>query len=297
HDRYGVALNFGNDVIGDYGDKFLTATGFGLLSIPDRSGFLDRSLGAPGVFYGVAGLRFYTPLEKETDTPPPGDRPYAAYGFLGFGAAVARTSGDGVDQDRLQVEIGLTGPELYADEIQNGLHDVIGSEDVNGWDTQVATEGYVTLEAERAWRRFVPFDYRELEVAPFVGGALGTAETSATVGVDFAWGPDLGRDLFWRDRATGVRSELAAAPTLEPTWRLVGGADVKFVAHDATLDGGFFNDGRDVDKTTARWRVRAGAEARWRVWRLAYDLSLMGPEFVGQGQPQAVGSLTLGATF
>lgn len=298
HDNVGVVLQTTNDLFGDFGDKYLTASGFLAASIPDASGRIERAIGAPGVGFVAAGLTFYTPLDKESLVPPPDDRPYAAYGFITAGAIALRDSANRVTQDRAALEIGATGSFLLADEIQNGLHDFIGSEPVNGWDTQVPTEVYGAVRGERAWRNFTGFAGETFEVAPFAGATLGTSETSAVIGLDIAYGEDIGRNAFWRDRATGARvivAEAAARPGWR--WRVGAGVDATLVVHDATLDGGFFASGRDVAKTPVRWRLRFGGEIANGLWALGYDFALLGPEYDDQDQIQAIGALTLRASF
>lgn len=297
----GYAWRFQNDIIGDNEDRFLTAGAQITAALPERRFFDFSPLGAPGFVVLQIGARMYTPETLKARRPVLTERPYAAYAYVSAGMAAIRPGDilgrEALVQDHLQLEFGASGPFLDFEELQNDTHEITGSQKGLGWANQIGDEAYVTLRGERMWRVFGRIGALETEIAPFLRLDLGTAENAATAGFEVAVGDALGRDLRLRESALGATSAAARARPDGWSWRAFAGGDLKLVATDATLDGGFFRDDQSIGKTLVRYRGRAGVELIYRGLSISYAVNLLGPEFEGQDEPQAIGAVAIGYQF
>ena len=72
--------------------------------------------------YGFALTQLmYTPVEFETPTPPPGERPYV--GWLGVSFSIHAR--DRRTLNSVEISIGTVGPDAFAEDTQDYIHDII----------------------------------------------------------------------------------------------------------------------------------------------------------------------------
>ncbi len=126
------------------------------------------------------GQRIYTPRSRGVRDIP-GRRPYA--GWL-FGAAEVRSESDKTVRV-LRIEVGVTGPPALAEETQNSLHILLGSERLPGWENQLPTEPGFAARYDVARRiHLVDGEGFAIEVRPGVALGLGTIWSGAQAGAD-----------------------------------------------------------------------------------------------------------------
>jgi len=95
--------------------------------------------------------RIFTPEDTDREELIRDDMPYSGQLVVNLSA-----SAQAVDHlDAWTLTLGATGPVTQAEEFQNGVHDVIGANEVRGWDNQLDNE--VLLNAfyqhrSRLWR-------------------------------------------------------------------------------------------------------------------------------------------------
>lgn len=86
----------------------------------------------------IFGQKIYTPTDIKI--PPEFyqiyDRPYAGWLYFGMEEEIKY-----IDNSSLKyaIVIGFTGKQSYAEEAQNGVHKIIGSNLAEGWSTQIGT--------------------------------------------------------------------------------------------------------------------------------------------------------------
>lgn len=188
----GWALYIDNDVMAptrsdrDYtGGLSVTLSGTqardALLSVDGWRGALDRFSAAASLYDDAAfsrhsmefGLTVFTPQELSNRALQVGDRPYASLLY------VANTAVNVVpDRDVAYLStltLGVIGAP-FVEDFQEGLHDVLSSEEPVGWENQISDGGELTFRysiarAERSW-------------AGNIGGAAGELTTTwrASVG-------------------------------------------------------------------------------------------------------------------
>ncbi|MEL7463289.1 MAG: lipid A deacylase LpxR family protein [Pseudomonadota bacterium] len=295
--RYSVTALAYNDFFGDGKDRYLTGGVQATFAARQSDLFNEPLIGGDSYLIIQGGGRSYTPADISARNPAADDRPYAGYVYGSIGVARVTGADDALTQTTAQLEIGATGPMLGFEGIQNDIHDMMSLPKARGWDTEIGNEIYATVRAERMWRRFGSVGVYETEFAPFARVDVGMAENSATLGVEVAVGDRLGRGLKVRESALGASYAAIRTPDQDTAWRMYAGGDVKVVATDAVLDGGFFRDGRSVAKTTFRYRARAGFDIATGPVTIGYGVHLLGPEFEAQDDPQLVGAFTLTVRF
>ena len=226
-----VSLVVENDLVSGTDRNYTSGVALRLTSsegdVPDLISRAAAPFIAPGArlraTYAI-GQNLYTPENIETATPDPDDRPYGAwlYGSVGLLA----DAGDSLTS--LELSIGVVGPMALGEETQTRVHEAIGSPKPLGWDSQLDNEPALLLTAEHKWQtrligRLFGFG---LDVAPYVGGAVGNVFTYADAGLTLGWAWTCPRTTgrhassrVRRARAISRRSAPPAAPTCLPASR------------------------------------------------------------------------------
>jgi len=88
----------------------------------------DNNLG-----YSI-GQNIYTPDDKKATYLIPNDRPYA--GYL-YGSIYNTICLENENEIFLECQMGMVGPDSYAEETQKWVHEKIHSEIPMGWDNQI----------------------------------------------------------------------------------------------------------------------------------------------------------------
>ncbi len=243
----------------------------------------------------------YTPEDKDSYTQPEGERRYAGWLALGFSLHVK--------DDRLLNSVGLsigtTGPNSFAEEAQDTVHDLMGIEKFNGWDEQVPNE--VTVDLSFVQKRRA--DFVELGSGAFRmdgitewGTRLGTFRTDAHLGGFFRAGYNLPPD-FSDPRISDTAYSHRYFDTgdgYDGNWSiyaLFGGA-VRTVFHDATIDGPVFRDfNTGIHREWLVGEVFCGLGIRYRAVELSYVHTFRTREYEEQEQGSNFGTVAIRVRF
>ncbi|MEM6972661.1 MAG: lipid A deacylase LpxR family protein [Pseudomonadota bacterium] len=245
------------------------------------------------VTYGL-GQNIYTPSDISLDIPEAGDRPYA--GFLYGSVGLVADRGDLLDT--IALDVGIVGPASLAEEAQTLVHDIIGAQRPNGWDTQIENEVGFRLLWERK-RRFL-WDFEpgvfglQADAAPSFSVALGNVDTSASVGLTARLGDRLD-DTYGPPR---VQPAVAGPGFFQPTegvgWYLFAGAAGRVVGRNIFLQGNTFTDGVDgVTPNRVVGDFQGGIALQFRSVEVTYTHVLRTREFKDQREPAQFGSVNL----
>lgn len=247
------------------------------------------------------GQNIYTPVDTQTTTYIPGDRPYAAWLYAGVALHVLYPEALGGRADRLdvfEINLGLVGPSAVGEDVQNGFHEVIDVARANGWDNQIKDEPGVNLIYERRYR-FSTAGAREswgLDFIPHAGFSLGNVFTYANAGAELRAGwrmpADFGSNLI---RPSGDSNPDRKRPRFGVF--LFGAFDGRAVARDITLDGNSFKDSPDIDKEPLVADFYAGVGISTPYLQLRYAQAYRTKEFEGQDDSQVFGSLSATILF
>ena len=242
--------------------------------------------------YGFSiGQSIYTPEDTQTTALVTDDRPYAGWLYAGF----AMTADSGNQLDTFELNLGVVGPSAKGEQVQNGVHRAIGSDQANGWDNQLHDEFGAVLYYEHKWRGLLETSRGGfgVDVTPHVGGALGNVHTYAAGGATLRFGQDLPSDYG----PPRVRPALAGTGFFNPSagfgWYLFAGAEGRAVARDIFLDGNTTGDSHSVDKEPFVADIQAGIAITIQSVRLAFTQVYRTKEFDGQDGENVFGALSL----
>ncbi|MGE3714169.1 MAG: lipid A deacylase LpxR family protein [Alphaproteobacteria bacterium] len=241
------------------------------------------------------GQSMFTPSDITQRQLQPNDRPYAGWLYSSVGVI----SDTGYRLDNLQLEVGVLGPASGADITQDFVHDLIDSNDPQGWDNQLDNEPGIILTYERKWRglyEFSPFGMG-VDITPSVGGSVGNIYTHAAVGTVVRVGYDLPSDYG----PPLIRPNLPGSdffiPNREFGWYLFAGLEGRAVARNIFLDGNTFSSSHSVDKRPFVGGVQAGIAFIIYDTRISYTHLIRTQEFQGQREKDEFGSLAVSFRF
>jgi len=188
----------------------------------------------------------HTPNDIRDPNPPKDDQPYAGVLYLDSVIYARRERW----AHAWQLRLGVVGPSSQAENVQRWFHQLTGSDEPMGWDTQLPNEpvinvGYTgtyllaqgNLSRSASWR-----------VIPVAYAGLGNYFTGVGLGM---YG-EIGWNLVDAFAGTALRLGLNGASTVGvgpvQGWSvsLSGGVMGYGVAYYLPLDGTFFRDSRSV---------------------------------------------------
>ncbi len=193
----------------------------------------------------AAGHLIFTAENLRIANPPEGAHPYAGILFVDTGLHV-RDAGDAQGWTSVSLRLGVTGDASFAEDVQTELHSWFGSDDPQGWDTQLQDEGIVNLGIERT-RRFPLHEHVDWTAS--LAGAVGTYFTGAVARTELRFG-ELRADLG----SSSMRLGLPTVPYVDDA-PLSGWAGHAFlaaegsgIAHFLPIDGGVVRSGRSAER-------------------------------------------------
>lgn len=248
------------------------------------------------VRHGYAfGQNAFTPRDIQTGDPPQDDRPYA--GWLWATLGVGAKTGQRIDQFALTV--GIVGPLSLAEQAQNAIHSITGSDQPNGWDTQLDNEPALMASYQRSWRelRHSAVDGLDLELTPHLGGTLGNVYTYANGGMTVRLGRGLDRDLGPPRIQPALPGSGFFIPAQDAAWYFFLGLEARVVAHNIFLDGNTFEASRSVEREALVGDLQWGFALTWEEVRLSYTGVVRTREFATQQGHDEFGVFTFSRAF
>lgn len=216
----------------------------------------------------------YTPAYPGTSVPQPYDRPYAGVLTVGVDTVVA---GERTRQT-LSLRLGVLGPASLAQQVQDGVHRVLGQPLPRGWGWQVRAQPAVQV----GWSRLVAWHEpgSAYDVVGRMALRLGSPVTDAAVGAMLRLGArPIGPS--WPGETIGVR---------EPEgWQAFAGVEARAVAWDAAIDGSTYHYASLTRHEPLAGRVFAGASVgAFGDWRLEFTLAMHSVPFSAPLEPVAL---------
>ncbi len=242
------------------------------------------------------GQSMFTPEDITIAAPQPGDRPWGAW----LHGGVSLVSEDRRQLRALTLDIGTVGPAAFGEEAQSFVHDVIGSDEPQGWGNQIPNEPTITLAYDHKWQNVFewrPEDGLGVDFMPHVSGALGNAFTYAGAGATFRLGQNLPDDFGPLMIRPGSAGSALYRPQGGLSWYLFAGSEARVVARNVFLDGPLFQDGPSVSKKPIVADLVLGASLAYERVRLTYSFVMRSKEFDGQDAIDKFASLSLTLKF
>ena len=247
------------------------------------------------------GQGMFTPSDPKPSELIEDDRPYAGVFLVSLGYNAR-------ENDYLRsttLDMGLVGPSSRAEEIQDFIHDLIGSEKFNGWDNQLRDEVVFRIVHERARRfpaegMFGDDNGFGFDAIRHYGLSLGTLATYANAGGEIRFGWRLPDDFGTSPlRPAGENSAPNVRARYSSDWSVHGfiSVDARVVLRDITLDGNTWKTSHSVDKEIVVGEAAVGVAIRHGRWKFAYARYFRTREFEGQGDTPSYGSFTISAAL
>jgi len=232
-------INFDNDIL-DYTDRFYTnGIKFELITPALRMNPLS-SLMVPywrsaQNSYGISLVQnMYTPSTTKIGGILHGDRPYAAYLYIGS----FRITLDPPHHYRQtsEIDIGIIGPKSYGEWVQRSFHrSVPTNHEPLGWEYQIKND--LVLDYSLKVEKGIAYgDHFDLMLN--ASAEAGTLYSNAGGGFHFRTG--LLNPYFCNTGVTGLGMLRKAGLRQVQFFMFIKGAG-KLVGHDATMEGGLFN--------------------------------------------------------
>jgi hypothetical protein len=252
------------------------------------------------------GQSIFTPDDITVRTLQPKDRPYA--GWLYAGAGVISRGVDGTDDKmerslgikRLELDVGFIGPMALARESQTAVHSLFGFKKPKGWGNQLPNEFDFVFYGERLWG---PYDVLppltvpvlgevRMDIAPHIGGALGTVFDYAATGLTLR----LGTNLLQTWSPPRVRPSLPGAEFYEAggvKGYIFAAGEVRAVARNIFLDGATFTSTQSVKKQPVVFDAQVGFALIFGPVQFSFTNIFRTREFNEQPQPDDFGAISI----
>ena len=246
--------------------------------------------------WGIA-QEMHTPDDITIPNPPETDQPYAGILYVDS-LLYARSEGWA---HAWELKLGVVGPASQAEHVQKWFHDLIGSDEPQGWDTQLPNEPVINVgyTVAHLWRDGKAGKAAAWRLVPIGTVGLGNYFTGVGLGMygEFGW------NLVDALGATSLRAGLNAASTIGVG--PVDGWSVAFfsglggygIAHYLPLDGTVFKDSRSVDTKPFVGTATLGIAVRHRGFALSLALSYSTDAFDTQLKAAEFGTLSLSWYF
>lgn len=299
-----ISLSWENDLFSNSDDNYTNGVRIAYLSPEDTIPmWLDRAANNVPLFsnnghkrWHVAfGQSMFTPNDLSVRALQVNDRPYAGWTY----GSIGMISDTGRHLENLQLTLGVVGPASGADDVQDFVHDLVGSPDPQGWDNQLKNELGVMITYERKWRNMVeltPFGLG-VDVTPSLGASIGNVYTHAAAGAVVRLGYDLPSDYGPPLISPNLPGSDFFIPTQRFGWYLFTGIEARAVARNIFLDGNTFTDSHSVDKRNFVGGLQAGAAISIGDVRVAYTHIFRTEEFKRQPDNDQYGALNVSWRF
>ncbi len=296
------AVTWENDFIADDDSGYTNGIGytwgyhsFGTMDQSPLPGFLKK-MASPLPGYGINNKRhaisyrvaqaMFTPADIKTEELQPDDRPYA--GLLLWQGTTHHLD-EHVSQ-RYGLTLGVVGPASGAEYVQNAIHTLIGVNQAEGWDNQLANEPVFAIATEQLQRLHLGRLSKTIDYDWYLAGrgSLGTLKSELGAGLGFRFGHNL-------------QSSFAGAsimPTRNPmTWHAQGewhgfiNLYGRYVFNDITIDGNTFKDSHSVTLKHEQIFIVLGFSYNEEDWGLAFSLQDGSAQFTEKKENDLFGQL------
>ncbi len=180
------------------------------------------------------GQKMFNPISGYVPNASFVDRPFAAYLYAGANLNLLYKNESNL---KLTAQTGMIGPAALGKQVQNIIHNTFGFYTLNGWQYQIRNNFQLNLSAE--YNRLLaraPW----IDVSASVYGNLGTGFNGAGLGPLVRIGDF--NQLFNSVSTQSVSTRNATTPLHSRELFLYYKPQFNYVAYDATVEGGLFQD-------------------------------------------------------
>jgi lipid A 3-O-deacylase len=234
-----LKIGFDNDIF-DYTDQFYTngiRIEYVAPSISDNpvKHILLPYWGKAKNYYGLSVVQnLYTPSTTKVDGILYGDRPYAAY--LYFGSFKVTNDEAHHFRQTSELDLGVIGKPSLGGAVQDLFHKYVPyNNEPRGWEYQVSTDAVISYSVSLL-KGVVNTEHLQLMLT--ANGVIGTLYDNFAGGarLRIGWFND-----YFSDLGIQKKRDLRASRKRVTQYYFTVGGEARFVAYDATLEGGMVN--------------------------------------------------------
>jgi lipid A 3-O-deacylase len=262
----GISFNLTSAEVDGLGSKNFfakTARAFSFLPTVGDAGYRNY------VGFGLT-QEMYTPPDITLPAPLPGEQPYA--GVL-MGDVTLFSKGPR-SQHTFIFSAGMAGPASGAEQVQKLIHEITGSTEPMGWDTQLSNELLLNLGYAYDYRLLRKASPRRFgyDLSTGLGATLGNYITHAQGSAILRFGYDLPDTYNLPDLRVGSSKSVTLAPPPEK-FRVYGtfGLTVAGVARFLPSDGNTFTDSLSGDRDDFYMNASAGITVAYKKIALLFS--------------------------
>jgi len=216
---------------------------------------------------GIAHMffqRMQTPEDLSATELIVNDVPYA--GLLAWQGTLL--AWDNSVSDHLSLYLGAVGPVSLAEEAQNIIHKLTGSDKAMGWDNQIRNEPVFKVEAQRVWKLYRSEGQRfQYDIIGLATAGIGNLESTTKAGFAMRWGTHLMASFpTYTLQADRQVNPLALSANDDFYFFLGGVAGIVF--NDILINGNTFKDSHSVPLENFQNQVSTGVV--WNFGRTAF---------------------------
>lgn len=223
----------------------------------------EQSPGAVNSF--TFGQTIITPEDITIEVPSEEDLPYAGLLFVNN----TYLSINKQYADKTSTTIGVVGSLSLAEQSQNLVHALTGSDEAKGWDTQLENELVFQFSRARAWRSWAS-ESEQWDLITASEFSIGTISSSVDAGMILRYGKNLiGSYAIPLLDSTRTTNPVA----INGDWYIYSGIKIGYLFNQIFTDGNSFRDSRSIDYDHEFISLIFGLAYSWNDYSLAFALN------------------------
>ncbi|WP_239495260.1 lipid A deacylase LpxR family protein [Salinicola halophilus] len=239
------------------------------------------------------GQQIYTPEDIDVSDRIEDDRPYAGLLYAGMTLFSDEQAAGWRYTSGLYLDAGLVGPGAGGKDVQKNFHQLIGSEEPEGWHNQLNNEPFINVAFRKTWWKQARLNGWETEYGPSAGFAAGNLYTYAAAGLGIRLGEGLEESFGIPAVAPSQGTRVFFDKDSGFNWYLFANVEGRRMFQNMLLDGNSFEDSHSVDRRHWVGDAQAGVALSWDRWQVTYSALWRTREFDGQDNADRFGSVTL----
>jgi len=225
-----------------------------------------------------AGMYIYNPQSIQAAELNVHDRPFAGYLFAEVGI---NTFYKNESVLKVNFQGGVVGPESGAEQVQQGLHDLLGYHTVRGWNYQITTTPALQLNGLYSHKILANTFKEKVDLHAQLQADAGTIWIGASAGI-MARISLKGLLLPMYDSALhgAALNQDREAYKEQRELFIYANPNINYQYFDATIEGSMFNNTSPVTFPLVpfRFNAEAGVKYRKNAWTYTYSFNYRGKE-------------------
>ena len=202
------------------------------------------------------GQVMVTPQDISIQNPALDELPYSGLLFFNDTYLVVNEK----YADSISTTLGVVGPLSGAESTQKWVHELLGADDPQGWNSQLDNELVFRFSRGRIWRSWISKgDHFDILLESEAG--LGTISSYVLGGVIFRFGNDLTTSAYATQLFSTTKTSNPAS--IDGGWYTYAGITYSYLFNQIFTDGNTFKESRSIDYSHDRIGLAAGLAYSW----------------------------------